>query len=86
MADVEVETDGKVLTGQATDGVRYVKASAIRVGDYIMIDGHACKVITVSVSKTGKHGHSKVRFDFAGPGENVAVYRAEAEVGIIPCA
>lgn len=31
MADVEADTDGKVLTGQATDGVRYVKASAIRV-------------------------------------------------------
>lgn len=50
-----------------------------------MIDGHACKVITVSVSKTGKHGDSKVRFDFDGPGENGAVYRTEAEVEIIPC-
>lgn len=42
------------------------KASAVRVGDIIMIHGRACKVIAVSVSKTGKHGHAKVRIETEG--------------------
>lgn len=37
-----------------------IKASHVRVGQYIIIKGRPCKVISVSVSKTGKHGHSKV--------------------------
>lgn len=64
----EVADDqGKVLTGTATTGVQYVKASSIRVGDYIMIGDRACKVVTVSMSKTGKHGHAKVLFFFHFP-------------------
>jgi translation initiation factor 5A len=30
-------------------------------GNYIIIDGEACRVADVSVSKPGKHGHAKVR-------------------------
>jgi translation initiation factor 5A len=29
---------------------------------YIMIKGKPCKVLTISVSKTGKHGHAKCNF------------------------
>jgi hypothetical protein len=71
--------DGKVLTGAATSGVRYVKASAVRVSDYIMIGDRACKVVTLAVSKTGKHGHGKVRFSFSD-GDDCAVYRQTEEV------
>ena len=38
------------------------KASACRKGGYLMIDNHPCKIIEMSTSKTGKHGHAKVTF------------------------
>lgn len=37
-----------------------IQANRIKVGDYVIIRGRPCKVISVSVSKTGKHGHTKV--------------------------
>jgi translation initiation factor 5A len=38
------------------------KASACRKGSYLMIDNHPCKIIEMSTSKTGKHGHAKCKF------------------------
>merc|ERR1712187_1096859 len=31
----------------------------LRKGSHVMIKGHPCKVVEVSTSKTGKHGHAK---------------------------
>jgi len=42
--------------------VQSVEAGQIRQGGYIMIKGKPCKVKSVSVSKTGKHGHAKCKF------------------------
>lgn len=39
-----------------------VQASAIRKGGYIVIRDRPCKVIDMSTSKTGKHGHAKINF------------------------
>lgn len=39
-----------------------VQASAIRIGGYILIRDRPCKVINMSTSKTGKHGHAKINF------------------------
>ena len=39
-----------------------VQAGSIRKGGYIMIKGRPCKVVDVSTSKTGKHGHAKAHF------------------------
>jgi len=36
-----------------------VQAGALKKGDHMCIKGHPCKVIELSVSKTGKHGHAK---------------------------
>lgn len=36
-----------------------VRAGKIKKGSFIEIDGHACKVVDVATSKTGKHGHAK---------------------------
>ena len=33
--------------------------SKVRKGGYLMIKGFPCKVTSISVSKTGKHGHAK---------------------------
>lgn len=39
-----------------------VQAGTVRKGGYIMIKGRPCKVVDVSTSKTGKHGHAKAHF------------------------
>ncbi|KAF6147209.1 hypothetical protein GIB67_039339 [Kingdonia uniflora] len=39
-----------------------MQAGAIRKGGHIVIKGRACKVVEVSTSKTGKHGHAKCHF------------------------
>merc|ERR1712199_6672 len=36
------------------------QCSATRKGGYILIKGFPCKVVSMSTSKTGKHGHAKV--------------------------
>ena len=38
------------------------QASSLRKGGYILIKDRPCKVIDMSTSKTGKHGHAKVNF------------------------
>merc|ERR1712151_279175 len=38
------------------------EAGQIKKGGYMMIKGKPCKVISISVSKTGKHGHAKCNF------------------------
>ncbi|KAI8112363.1 hypothetical protein M9434_003686 [Picochlorum sp. BPE23] len=37
-------------------------AGSIRKNGYIVIKGRPCKVVDVSTSKTGKHGHAKCNF------------------------
>merc|ERR1711966_476384 len=39
-----------------------MEAGQIRKGGFIMIKGKPCKVVDVSTSKTGKHGHAKCHF------------------------
>lgn len=39
-----------------------LEAGQIKKGGYIMIKDRPCKVINVSTSKTGKHGHAKANF------------------------
>lgn len=46
-----------------SEGITYPqKASACRKGSFLMINGHPCKIIEMSTSKTGKHGHAKCKF------------------------
>jgi len=37
-----------------------VQCSSLRKGGYVLIKGFPCKVVDMSTSKTGKHGHAKV--------------------------
>lgn len=39
-----------------------MEAGQIKKNGFIMIKGHPCKVVNVSTSKTGKHGHAKCHF------------------------
>jgi len=34
---------------------------SLNKGNYVVIDGEACKVTDIQVSRPGKHGHAKVR-------------------------
>merc|ERR1711935_384143 len=38
------------------------EAGQIKKGGFMMIKGKPCKVLSISVSKTGKHGHAKCNF------------------------
>lgn len=45
-----------------SQGFYPAQASSIRKGGYILIRERPCKVIEMSTSKTGKHGHAKINF------------------------
>ena len=39
------------------------QAGTIKKGSHVLLKGKPCKVVDVSTSKTGKHGHAKAHFD-----------------------
>src|SRR3989338_1953085 len=43
-----------------------IGANQVQKGTSIILDGVACKVVDVEISKPGKHGHSKVRISAVG--------------------
>ncbi len=50
------------MTGETKlEGVGLMKK-----GSYVVIEGVACKVVDVQVSRPGKHGHAKVRLTTVG--------------------
>ncbi len=38
----------------------------LQKGSYVVLEGTACKVVDIQVSRPGKHGHSKVRLTAIG--------------------
>ena len=57
---------------------RVIDATEMRVGTFLIIDGSAFQVKKMDVSKTGKHGHAKVRF------EALSVMTGKKKVGVVP--
>ena len=41
-----------------------MQCSALRKNGHVLIKGRPCKIVEMSTSKTGKHGHAKVRNAF----------------------
>lgn len=41
-------------------------AGSLQKGGYVVLDGEACRVVDLQISKSGKHGHAKVRFTAMG--------------------
>ena len=41
-------------------------AVSLQKGSYVIIDGAACRVVDVQISRPGKHGHAKVRLSAVG--------------------
>jgi translation initiation factor 5A len=46
--------------------IRNVVATSIQKGKYLIMEGAACIVSDVQISRPGKHGHSKVRISGVG--------------------
>lgn len=45
---------------------KVASVGSLKVGSYVIIDGAACKVTNIQVSRPGKHGHAKIRMDVIG--------------------
>ena len=43
-----------------------VGIGTLQRGNYVVIDGAACRVTNTQVSRPGKHGHAKVRLEAVG--------------------
>jgi len=59
MSDTEYAIESADAGASATIPM---EAGQIKKGGFIMIKGKPCKVVSISVSKTGKHGHAKCNF------------------------
>lgn len=46
--------------------LKVIDATEMKIGTVLMIENSACTVKTMDISKTGKHGHAKVRFEAIG--------------------
>ena len=57
---------------------RVIDSTEMRVGTYLLLDGVAHQVKKMDVSKTGKHGHAKVRF------EAVSIITGKKKVNVVP--
>jgi translation initiation factor 5A len=47
-------------------GTKPVSIGTLQKGNYIVIEGVACKVVDTQTSRPGKHGHAKVRLTGVG--------------------
>lgn len=45
---------------------KFVEATSLKEGNYVIIDNAPCIVKKIDISKTGKHGASKVRIEAIG--------------------
>ena len=58
--------------------LKIINATDAKVGTNIMIDDEPCTVKKMDVSKTGKHGHSKVRI------EATSILSGQKKVFVVP--
>ena len=58
--------------------LKIINATEAKVGTNIIVDGVACTVKSMDVSKTGKHGHAKCRI------EAVSIIGGNKKVFVVP--
>ena len=58
--------------------LKIIDATQAKVGTNIIVDGTPCVVKSMDVSKTGKHGHAKVRM------EAVGIITGQKKVFVVP--
>ena len=59
MAQAEEQEEFQSADAGASDTYP-IQCSALRKNGHVVIKGHPCKIVEMSTSKTGKHGHAKV--------------------------
>ena len=42
-------------------GTKFASVGSLQKGNYVVIEGAACRVVDTQTSRPGKHGHAKVR-------------------------
>jgi len=57
---------------------KVIDATEMRLGTFILLDGIAHQVKKMDVSKTGKHGHAKVRY------EATSILTGKKKVAVVP--
>lgn len=57
---------------------KFTTAGQLKKGDTVLINGEPCKVVGTQISRPGKHGHAKVRF------EGVGVVDGKKRVEVMP--
>jgi len=50
--------------------IKYKSVGSLQKGNYVVLEGAACIVTDVSVSRPGKHGHAKVQLTAVGMLDN----------------
>ena len=58
--------------------LKIISATEAKVGSNIIVDGEPCTVKKMDVSKTGKHGHAKVRI------EATSIISGQKKVFVVP--
>lgn len=57
---------------------KVIDATEMRVGTYLLLEGVAHQVKKMDISKTGKHGHAKVRFEAS------SILTGKKKVNVVP--
>ncbi|MAG45249.1 MAG: translation initiation factor IF-5A [Nanoarchaeota archaeon] len=57
---------------------KQIQVTSLKPGRYVVLDGVACKVTKMDISRPGKHGHAKCKV------EAVGVINGEKKVTVLP--